>query len=141
MKVAQSYCVFLALLLLVHQPIVSFNWQGTGILNNDNLTVIWNYINQNFKRNVDASTIQIFVADLSNHLNDMWAPAWNIVIVQIDTTTPDYNDVVLYGYAFRDHWMWYNGYIDPSIEGFSFSFVIWKDYNCQGFKTIGAYAE
>jgi hypothetical protein len=30
-------------------------------------------------------------------------------------------------YAFRDHWMWFNGY---SYIGRTFSFIIWKDYNC-----------
>lgn len=47
-----------------------------------------------------------------------------------------YNDVVVYGYAFNNHWMWFNGYQDASIARKYFSFVIWKDYNCQGWKTV-----
>jgi hypothetical protein len=31
------------------------------------------------------------------------------------------------GYAFRDHWMWFNGY---SYLSRTFNFIIWKDYNC-----------
>jgi hypothetical protein len=37
-------------------------------------------------------------------------------------------------YAFRDHWMWFNGY---SYIGRIFSFVIWKDYNCVAWITVG----
>jgi hypothetical protein len=37
-------------------------------------------------------------------------------------------DSVLYGYGFRDHWMWFNGlYMDNTRY---ISFIIWKDYNC-----------
>jgi hypothetical protein len=42
----------------------------------------------------------------------------------VGDTTPD---AVVVAYAFRDHWMWFNGY---SYQGRTFSFVIWKDYNC-----------
>lgn len=31
----------------------------------------------------------------------------------------------MYGYAFRDHWIWLNEYSDMKL-----SVVIWKDYNC-----------
>jgi hypothetical protein len=43
-------------------------------------------------------------------------------------------DSVLYGYAFRDHWMWYNGFLMD--DGHYVSFVIWKDYNCIGWITF-----
>lgn len=33
--------------------------------------------------------------------------------------------------------MWFNGYTTPSISRTQFSFVIWKDYNCQGWQTVG----
>jgi hypothetical protein len=42
-------------------------------------------------------------------------------------------DSVLYGYAFRDHWMWYNGFLMDDQH--YVSFVIWKDYNCIGWIT------
>jgi hypothetical protein len=42
-------------------------------------------------------------------------------------------DSVLYGYAFRDHWMWYNGLLVD--DGQCVSFIIWKDYNCVGWIT------
>jgi hypothetical protein len=42
----------------------------------------------------------------------------------VGDSTPD---AVVVAYAFRDHWMWFNGY---SYIGRTFSFIIWKDYNC-----------
>jgi hypothetical protein len=42
-------------------------------------------------------------------------------------------DAIVVGYAFRDHWMWFNGY---SYIGRTFSFVIWKDYNCVAWNSI-----
>lgn len=45
MKVSQAFKMFLALLLLLHHPVSALNWQGTGNLDNSNLTIIWNHIN------------------------------------------------------------------------------------------------
>jgi hypothetical protein len=50
----------------------------------------------------------------------------------------DLSDTVLYGYAYNDHWYWYNGY--KSSGNMYYAIVIWKDYNCQGWKTIDEYA-
>jgi hypothetical protein len=44
------------------------------------------------------------------------------------------SDSVVYGYAFRDHWMWYNGFLMD--DGYYVSFIIWKDYNCKGWTSI-----
>lgn len=33
--------------------------------------------------------------------------------------------IIFYGYGFRNHWVWLNGY-----AGSEYSFVAWKDYNC-----------
>jgi hypothetical protein len=46
------------------------------------------------------------------------------------------SDSVVYGYAFRDHWMWYNGYVMD--DGNYVSFIIWKDYNCITWSTINS---
>jgi hypothetical protein len=43
---------------------------------------------------------------------------------------------VVYGYAFRDHWMWYNGFL--MNDGYYVSFIIWKDYNCNGWASINS---
>jgi hypothetical protein len=49
-----------------------------------------------------------------------------VVVVYITDGTN--SDSVVYGYAFRDHWMWYNGFL--MNDGNYVSFIIWKDYNC-----------
>jgi hypothetical protein len=48
--------------------------------------------------------------------------------------TADFRNVV-YGYAYNQHWLWYNKYqVTPSAQNpsayYYFSFIIWKDYNC-----------
>jgi hypothetical protein len=45
------------------------------------------------------------------------------------------SDAVLYGYAFNVHWLWINNYVSG---GYVFSFVIWKDFKCGGYKTVGS---
>lgn len=47
-----------------------------------------------------------------------------------------YNDVLVYGYAYKNHWMWFNGYAHDSLSNI-YSFVVWKDYNCQTWKNLG----
>ena len=108
MKACQAFKLFLALMLFLHHPVAAINWQGTGNLSSSNITEIWDYINSNFGRNNFMNTMQLLASGLSNSLNTKWAPAWNVVIVKIGNAD-NYNDVVLYGYAFRNHWMWYNG--------------------------------
>ena len=71
-----------------------------------------------------------FCKGMSDHLKDLWHPAWNVVTL----TSISSSDAVLYGYAFRDHWMWYNNY--PNGE-YILGFVIWKDYNCDRWLSLG----
>lgn len=52
-----------------------------------------------------------------------------------DTKTILPHDTILYGYAFRNHWMWINGIPIPSSTS-TLAYVIWKDYNCQRWATI-----
>lgn len=59
---------------------------------------------------------------ISTRLNTIWDPAWNVVILR---QAAGYDSVV-YGYAFRDHWMWINGVAVPE----TLSYIIWKDFNC-----------
>ena len=57
--------------------------------------------------------------NISTALNDLWDEAWNVVVAELaDALT----DLVVCGYAFRNHWFWINNY-------HMFSYVIWKDYN------------
>jgi hypothetical protein len=55
-------------------------------------------------------------------------------VVVVYTTDSTNFDSVVFGYAFRDHWMWYNGY--AMDDGHYVSFIIWKDYNCNGWASI-----
>lgn len=129
MKASQVCKLFLAIMLFLHHPVAALNWQGTGNLDNSNMTEIWSYVDQNLGRENYMGTLNYFATGLSNNLNTKWAPAWNVVVVKI-ANADSYNDVVLYGYAFKNHWMWHNGWTSSQISGQTFSFVIWKDYNC-----------
>jgi hypothetical protein len=83
------------------------NWQGAGNMTQDNLTTIRNKINGlNF--NVDPSTYAALATTLSNELNALWAPAWNVVFV-LYADGKNF-DSLLYGYGFNGHWFWFNGY-------------------------------
>lgn len=124
-------------LFLLHHPITATNWQGTGNFDTSNLTDIWGFITSNLK-NDNTGTLHNFNLAFSDHFNEVWAPAWNIVTVKNSIVDPTYNDVILYGYTFKNHWMWFNGYSDQAINYYKFSFVIWKDYNCQNWRSIGA---
>lgn len=76
---------------------------------------------------------------ISEKLTAKWDPAWNVVTVFNYGTitinqTGDFRNVV-YGYAFNNHWLWYNKYLvvqnpQSPTSYIYFSFIIWKDYNC-----------
>ena len=63
--------------------------------------------------------------NISNSLNEMWDPAWNVVVGYL---TDLLIDSVFCGYAFRFHWFWHNNY-----KGYSIAIV--KDYNCHTWAT------
>ena len=71
--------------------------------------------------------------DLSDRLNTRWNPAWNVALTLTYYPT---SDTILYGYAFRDQWMWFNALPQVSLRGRIASLVVWKDYNCQTWKYI-----
>ena len=68
--------------------------------------------------------------NISDTLNELWDPAWNVVAAKTYGGVGVY--VVLYGYAFRSHWAWYNPYRDTDCV-----FVVWKDYNCETWVNFG----
>ncbi len=53
------------------------------------------------------TTYAASASTMSNDLNAIWAPAWNVVVVSYQNGS-NY-DSVIYGYAFRNHWFWQNG--------------------------------
>lgn len=55
MRASPSFCLLMAVMLLLHEPVAALNWQGTGELNNDNLTYIWAYIHANLAGKVSSN--------------------------------------------------------------------------------------
>jgi hypothetical protein len=91
--------IFLTLLSTVKGD----NWQGSGNITSDHLTFFWNYINANI---TTLAQLGSFCERFSTALNLKWDPAWNVAV----TLGFDVRDSVLYGYAYNDHWYWYNGF-------------------------------
>jgi hypothetical protein len=135
---------FLALMLLLpHFHCV--NWQSTGTLSYEMLNTIWNYINTNFDPTITYAkitsgdiTFTNFATGLSTQLNKQFDPAWNVVVAYNADTTANF-DTIFYGYGFKDHWLWYNGY--KMNDGKYVTFIIWKDYNCQTYISYKGYAQ
>jgi hypothetical protein len=142
MKFNSNFSNFLLVAGLLLTCSNALNWQGAGSWGNGNMTVIWDYINTNFSKAWSGATVtgqgdttlSDFSSAFSTELNRLWDPAWNVVVVYI--TDGSNSDSVVYGYAFRDHWMWYNGFL--MNDGYYVSFIIWKDYNCNGWTSINA---
>jgi hypothetical protein len=104
-------------------------WQAAANISAANHTLIWSTINAGLTTYVPTAGSSTDHTDLakfiSDALNNAYDPAWNVFVFELvgDTTV----DAIVVAYAFRDHWMWYNGY---TYQTRTFSFVIWKDYNC-----------
>ena len=106
----QRLCV-LFLLLTFNVPAFSLNWQGTGNMSGSNMTEIHTAITNNpITSTTSDADLDTVGQNISTNLNTLWDPAWNVIIVR---TKPG-NDTVVYGYAFRDHWMWINGGLFPA---------------------------
>lgn len=133
---SQASCfLFTLTLLALAVPALQAEWQGTGNMTESNMTQIKTLIAEN---PIDTGALSTQWDDacqnISIHLNDLWNPAWNVVVTQI---TAKISDAILYGYAFRGHWMWFNAL--PAKNGADFvSFVIWKDYNCIQWQRINS---
>jgi hypothetical protein len=111
----------------------STNWQASGTFTDSNLTDIQNTIQNNIPSFVTGdsnSNLMEFAVNLSNAFNSAWNPAWNVFVLQLLDPTVD---VILFGYAFNNHWIWINGY---QYSGKTFAFVIWKDYNCKNWNNV-----
>lgn len=94
--------LFLIFLLCTQQA----GWQGYGNWSTSNLTEIWTFINGNIHNFTGNSDYDTFNTALSERLNTMWAPFWNVFTIK---TTAAF-DTVVYAYAFNNHWLWYNDY-------------------------------
>lgn len=121
---------FLLTLLLLSHTVTSLNWQGAGTVNNTVISRIWDHINANLTTALtgtqsDAQT-DAFVKALSDEMNLLWSPAWNVVLVKGNKGY----DTILYGYAYKDQWMWFNGIPHPTTSTLDLCIIVWKDYNC-----------
>lgn len=130
MNSTQRLSILLILSLITST--LTVNWQGTGNMTDSNMTEISTTINR-FPITSTSTNTQIneVAKNISDYLNGLWAPAWNVVISK--TTLP--HDTVLYGYAFRNHWMWINGITIPTTTR-TLAYIIWKDYNCRHWATL-----
>jgi hypothetical protein len=117
---------FLTLLSLAK----GLNWEASGNITSDHTTFFWNYINGNYESIVADYDQATFCMKFSQALNGKWDEAWNVIVVM----SMKANDAVVYGYSYKDHWYWFNGY---RFGPWYISFVIWKDYNCHGWQKIG----
>lgn len=108
---------------------LSVRWQGTGNISQSNWTFIWSTVEANIA-SYAPDNLPGFSTKISDALNDAWAPTWNVFVMRLYDPSID---AVVYGYAFKNHWMWLNSY---SYEGNYYSFVLWKDYHCKTWNTI-----
>jgi hypothetical protein len=131
----QSGLTFVVALLTLLGAANGVGWQGTGNMSASNMTSVWSFIHTTYD-NVPTKYGEIHfnqtaaVEGFVTYLNGLWDPSWNVV--GLDTVAS--SDAVLYGYAFNSHWIWINNY---ASSGFVFGFVIWKDYKCGGYQTVG----
>ena len=126
--------VQIMLLLTLSTLLVAPNWQASGF----GLGGWFGNMDDNMAPNLPTAYVEIDKAialgdpsggnaatmalNISNSLNEMWDPAWNVGIAKL---IEPFIDFVVCGYAFRFHWLWHNNY-----NNLGFSIVIWKDYNC-----------
>lgn len=133
-----KFALFALLLLCGH----CINWEAYGNFTDDNITIIRGYVQNNFPFSTSTSTltgntdtsIADFTVRMSDYLNGLWDKAWNVVVsLNSDQVHPNL-DTIMYGYGFRKHWIWINGY--KTSDGTTFGIVVWKDYNCHGWFTF-----
>lgn len=95
------------------------------------MTFVTNLIDEATKSvangSIKGNEISMYMSDA---LNKEWNPAWNVVVYKLLDST---NDAIVFGYAFNKHWLWFNNYLSSNI-----SYIIWKDYNCFSWVSIGA---
>jgi hypothetical protein len=135
MSKASTVVSFLVVVCLLG-GVCCVQWQAAANISAANHTLIWSTIQSgltSYVPNAGSTTDHTDLAKfISDNLNNAWDPAWNVFVFELVGVTT--LDAVVVGYAFRDHWMWFNGY---SYLGRTFSFIIWKDYNCIAWISVG----
>lgn len=112
------------------------SWQSYGNFTDDNITFIRSILPGPIAAfDADNTNSQIGIRsakNISDTLNAKWDPAWNVIIVQASMGVGRMK-TVLYGYAFRGHWLWFNDYTNTATV------IIWKDYNCDLWADVDQY--
>jgi hypothetical protein len=132
-KMGGKYALLLLVLTLLGWGHCA-DWMAGGNWTVDNFTLIRGIV-AGFNPALEFDKYTAWVTNTSNDLNDLWDPAWNVVVVY-PTDLMNY-DSVLYGYAYREHWFWSNGH-RISNDGY-ITFIIWKDYNCLKWTSYNSY--
>lgn len=124
----------LLITFLLATAVNSVNWQGSGTINSTVISKVWAHINANLSSAITLSGSQmsnnpkkVFCKTLSDEMNALWDPAWNVLLISGEVGY----DTILYGYAFRNQWMWHNGITIPGYAFVEYAIIVWKDYNCQ----------
>ncbi len=107
------------------------NWMAGGTFTQDEFATLRGKVDA-INKNSNPDTFSLSAFSMSNELNALWAPAWNVVFAN-HAEMKNY-DVVLYGYGFNNRWFWLNGFL--LSNNYYLSIIIWKDYNCVTWYTL-----
>lgn len=94
------------------------NWQSHGNFSESNLTLI----NSTIKAAValyqadTTSNADLFCKNISDTLNAAWETAWNVVVFEPGPSR--YLSAIVYGYAYNEHWLWFNNYTIICLSSF-----------------------
>jgi hypothetical protein len=111
-----KYTTSIVLIALCYLNLVGGDrWQASGAMNKTVMDFIWGNIGSNFPSYAGGASFIPYCTLLSDNLNGMWDPAWNVFTVRL---MDQIFDAVLVG------------------NGNLYSFVIWKDYNCKTWNTF-----
>lgn len=111
---------FLAAVLILSNGL---NWMAGGTFTQEEFDILRAKVNA-FNKGTAIAALAAAAKTISDELNTLWAPAWNVVFNVAGSNV----DTVLYGYAFHNRWFWENGFV--LTDGNFLTFIIWKDYNC-----------
>lgn len=129
----------LLITMLLADSLNGLRWQAMGSgMNNTVITEIWTGLEANIDTALTANThteYNAFTKGISDRLNARWDPAWNVAFVMSQS---EY-EVILYGYAYNNQWMWFNGVPNTVWITDIVTLIVWKDYNCQAWYFSNVY--
>lgn len=127
-----QYFVSAAIIFFLVSSTCSLTWQGMGVMGKTDIAFVESSLQLNFARFLPPSTTNFskVIEAISKDLNKVWSSAWNVFVFETfdPSVTPTF-----FGYSFKGHWMWTNGY---KYQNRNFSIVIWKDNKCKVWNTV-----